>query len=489
MIAPAVEVVLVGSDGHVVALSPRPHVYDWFLVPQGEVTVQRRTATAVWLRLTSDRGVGRRGKHGEELPDLPVGDLPIATLNPNTGELEVVSISLPPPLPLASDDVDAMWAALNALPPASRRWVRRRALWDDAALQARWSDFELFVASLPDLLALARHLVTRWPQREHQETYWRPVELAGGREDGLATLRRPGSGTGLRTARGLIPERSLRRRGGTSPWELGAVALLAAEIARRVRLEAGAPAPSVLAPLDAVASVARPRSRHTDPPPSAWPPALRGFHDAALDVLATVIAAGHGEQRAPLCHLWALYEGWVSSQVVEAVTRCKGRPPDVAPRLHRIHRGGAAWLARWQDDLEVVDVWCQLDIGSQDEPLCDDPAFTVRSVTSTLIPDALVAIRRSDEERIVVIDAKFRSDRLDRDDAATAASKYHWGLRPARNGRPVRVSEVVLVTSGTPLQPYDPAISRISVQRAIPHLAASPGIDLAKHLDRSAPNG
>jgi hypothetical protein len=484
LIKPSVEVVLVGGDGEIFPISPRPHVYDWFLVPQGEVTVDRRTATGVWLRLTSDRGIGRTGRHGEELPDVPVGDLPIATLNPNTGELELVSISLPPPPPLTSGDVDAMWGALSSLPSASRRWVRRRALWEDAALQTRWSEFELFVASLPDLLAIARHLVTRWPQREHRETYWRPVELAGGREDGLATLRRLGQRSGVCTSQGPLPERSLRRRGSTVPWELAAVALLAAEVSRRVQLEADSSGPTVMAPLDAVASVARPRVRRSDPSPSSWPPALRGFHDAALDVLATVIAASHGEQRAPLCHLWALYEGWVSSQVVQAVAYHKGRPPDVEPQVQRIHRGGAAWVARWRDDVEVIDVWGQLNIESSGEPLCDDPAFTVRSVTSTLIPDALVAIRRAHEERIVVIDAKFRSDRLDRDDAATGASKYHWGLRAAQNGHPVKLSEVVLVTSGKAIQPYDPTASRISVQRAVPHLTAPllPGIDLSAHL-------
>lgn len=483
MIAPAVEVELVGPDGNLVPVSPTPRVYDSFLVPQGEVTVERRTATAVRLVLTSDRGVGRTGTHGEELPDVPVGALPIATLNPNSGALEIVSIPLPPPPPITGGDVEAMWHALGSLPTATRRWVRRRALWENATLQTRWSEFELFVASLPELVAIAKHLITRWPQQEDHDTAWRPVELAGGREDVVATIRRLGPQGGTRTPQGLIPERSVRRRGSTRPWELAAVSLMAAEVSRRVRGEAHTADRSVLAPLDAVAAAARPRTRQRDPAPSSWPAPLRGFHDAALDVLAAVTAASHGKREAPLCHLWTLYEAWVSAQAVEAVALYKGRPPDLGPQLHRVHRGGAAWLARWHDDADVIDVWGQLDIGRKDEPLCGDPAFTIRSVTSTLIPDALVAVRRAHQQRIVAIDAKFRSDRLDPDDAATGASKYHWGLRPARNGQPIGLAEVVLATSGRAVQPYDPGASRITVQRAIPHLtAALPGLDLAAHL-------
>jgi len=479
LITPAVEVELVGADGGVVPITPRPRLFDWFLVPQGEVTVERRTATSVRLALTSERGIGRQGKHGEELPDVPVGSLPIATFNPNTGALETVSIPLPAPDPATDADIDVMWAAHAALPSATRRWVRRRALWNNVAAETRWSDLELFVPSLPELVGIARHLLTRWPQAEDQEVYWRDVELPGGHEDAVASLRRAGNIGGLRTPKGLIPERSLRRRGSGTPWELAAVAVIAAEVARRLRLEAGPGNSLLLAPLDEVAAVARPRTRRPDPPPSSWPPPLRHFYDTALDVLAASAAAAQGHGTAPLCHLWMLYEGWVASEVLAAVQQSKGRPPDLGPKLHRVHRGGAAWFARWRDADEVVDVWGQLDIGRTPESLCDDTGFTVRSVTSTLIPDSLVAIRRADASRVIAVDAKFRTDRLDPDDAAATGSKYHWGLRPVRNGTPVDLVKVLLVTSGTPIQPYDLAASRIEVHHALPHTKT---LDLIPHL-------
>lgn len=476
MIERSVEIELIGSDGVPIAMDSKPRVFEWFIVPEGEVTVEHRSPGRVRLRLTSEKGIGRRGSYGEELPDLPIGSLPIATLNPNTGLLETVFIKIPPPSPLGDADIDEMWSALKALPAPARRWVRRRALWTESAPQRRPSDFDLFVASLPDLVEFGHHLLSRWPQRESVDTYWRSIELAGGREDSRATLRSAGRLPTRRGALGQIPVKTIRTRADTVPWQLTSVAILAGEVARRVRLEAGAGHEHLVRPLEGVAERSRSSRRVLDPPASSWPASLRMFHNAALDVLAAMTADGHGADRAPLCHLWLLYEAWVSTRVLEHVTSLKGRQPDEQPTLIRTHRGGAAWRASWLGSNEVVEVWGQLDIGARPQTLCDDPNFTIRSLTSVLIPDVLVASRSSEGYRVSVVDAKFRTGAMEAEDAATSASKYHWGLRPELSGNPLGISHVLLATTGEPCKLFDPVMSRITVSTLLPSAGAPAGV-------------
>ena len=124
-----------------------------------------------------------------------------------------------------------------------------------------------------------------------------------------------------------------------------------------------------------------------------------------------------------------------------------------------------------------------MDVSGVEQQLCNDPDLTIRSVTSTLIPDVLVAVRRANESRLVIVDAKMRTNQLDPNDAAAAASKYHWGLRARRFGQPIGINEVILATSGTTTPVFDPTAARINVHRVVPHLvAAQPALPIGSYL-------
>ena len=441
-----------------------------YLMPLGIVEVLSESEDTVSLRLRPERGIARVDEDGEPLPDVPVGAIPILTRNTTTGEFTVVELVLPPPPAFPPGGVDEMWQAVCALPSPVPASIRHQGLWA-AEAAGKWSEEDVFVASLPWLLAEARHLVHRWPQREALETYWRSVELPGGREDVMRTLRAPHVPVAVLAGR-AVPTRSLRWRASTEPWTVEAVEVLAREVGRRVReirtAEAGLD--EMLAPLAGVEALARRRDRRTDPPPSSWPWPLRRFHDAALDVLLDVSAAGAGSERAPLCHLWRLYEGWVSHELFAFLGADLGAPA-VEPTFSGFNSvGGATWWSRWRGDGTVVDLWSQPEIDDRGFVPCDDPGLAVISVSSSLIPDALVAVRRHGDLTLIVFDAKHTGERqMTPGEVTRAVSKYLWGIRAAADpSAPGALRRVVLVSSGSPGYVFDAGRARIHGLSAVP---------------------
>ena len=83
---------------------------------------------------------------------------------------------------------------------------------------------------------------------------------------------------------------------------------------------------------------------------------------------------------------------------------------------------------------------------------------TIRSVSSKLIPDGLVAIKTATQRTVYVIDAKHRSARvMDPGDITGSASKYEAGLRvrdPA--GVEKRIEHALMVTSAQPGSLFEP---------------------------------
>ncbi|AXH95509.1 hypothetical protein DV701_04615 [Ornithinimicrobium avium] len=96
---------------------------------------------------------------------------------------------------------------------------------------------------------------------------------------------------------------------------------------------------------------------------------------------------------------------------------------------------------------------------------------SIRSLTSTLVPDVGVFLMTDHEQRMVVVDAKRRSALTMRaDDVAEASSKYVWGLRvsPPSDGAPrLAVDRVVLASTAQTPEMYSDH-SRIEGSTVVP---------------------
>ena len=468
MTPPPVLIELLDSDGAGVLSSVRVHKS--YLLPEGELEVVGRFADRVRLRLTQQRGPGRTDAEGRQLPDVPVGSVPVVTRNPDTDELYVEELRIPSPAPFSDGAIDRMWNSAQRLPEPVQNYVRRRGLWSAKAAGVQ-SASDLFAPSLPKLVSAARHLVRHWPQSESWDVYWRPVELAGGLEDARGTMRHLGQVPVALVGGRHIPTRTLRRRADLTPWRIGAVSVVATEVAYRVRMQGGSYAEELVAPLQAVADLARPRIRGPDPSPASWPGQMRLFHTAALEVLASVSAAGIGTDRAPLCHLWVLYEAWISESLLQLMESELG-PPVVPPTVTGGGRHGPVWFSRWKRGLQTIELWSQPSIGGSGRAFCGNPDFEVGSVTAGLIPDNVVAVDGPGGRTLVLIDAKHRGNEvMDASDAAEAASKYLWGLRAVGPlAMPAPRMEVVLVSSGPPATLFSPEEARTTTVQAVPEV-------------------
>jgi hypothetical protein len=468
LIQPSVNVTLVDQDGLELALPEPRRLYEWYVIPTQEVEVLEARPGSVKLGLIGDRGPGRTGPSGVELPDVPVGSLPIVTLNPNTGNIEIVPLSLPVPEPFDQVGIDEMWRSVVDLPEAVRSGVRRRALWEGVTADREYSDFELSVPSLPKVFELSKSLLHRWPQRESSENYWRPIEIAGGREDAHGTIRRLDRAGAVAIGNRVMPRRSLRRRASTEDWQLPSLAAVVTELVRRIKAEPGLADASGAGTLllEEVAALSSSRATGSEPLPSSWPWGLRTLYDLALEALAFSTPAGVGPTMAPLCHLWRLYEAWVSTQVINWVAGIRGRSPDIGPG---VAAPGNAWKAMWRDDNVVTEVWGQLQVSGNPIELGDDPTLSIRSVTSQLVPDILVVVATPQSATLIAFDAKRTSSlRLLPDEATTTASKYHWGLRATHANADVYLDKVVLVTCASPPTFFDNAKARTISVRARP---------------------
>jgi len=199
--------------------------------------------------------------------------------------------------------------------------------------------------------------------------------------------------------------------------------------------------------------------RSVDPPPSSWPSSLRNLLDAVIAFMFGRSAEAGGTARAPLCHMWELYENWIAMRAQDVLTNLLGAPTTPPKVLYRNSQGGQVWTAEWSFDGRSVAMWSQPEFRAKEK--AGQPA--VVSCTSALIPDFVVRLEGGGSEFHVVLDAKYRgADALSQGDVGAEGSKYLWGLRPAAEPDASAVDQVVLVSTGRPASAIDPSRARVS---------------------------
>ena len=442
-----------------------------YLLPIGEVIVTRSTPEEVHLQLARGGGAFRSDDAGERWADVPVGAIPILCWDPTLTGYRIQELPIPPPHPFSQADIDQMWADTCRLPSPVPNSVRRDGL------SATGIAFEGPVNPMSVLTVvtnLATRLVRRWPIRESTTLGWRPIDLPGGREDVRGTISQLSrAGIALIDEEVLVPARSLRRRSDGIPWRLTSLAQALREVDRLVkhaasdgRITGSANViRSLLEPIERARTITSVKTRtFTDPAPSSWPPPLRTLYELSLVFIAGVSAQGAGTERAPLCHLWALYESWVSACVLQAIEHIVGAPPLRPPEVVGVNSvGGPVWRAQWEKPMRI-ELWSQGEIASGSTNL----GVPVTSITATLIPDCTIIFRSGDRSTITVVDAKLRRDTLTAGDAAQQASKYLWGARRSANPEQSALNEVVLVSPSQVANMYSPDLARVEGVTATP---------------------
>lgn len=391
---------------------------------------------------------------GLGITDTLAGAVPL--LHFADGRLQVSYLEIPPPLPLTFDSLSSMWhEVVDAAVP----------LPGGVAAQGRLLPGVTLTGShlLPDVLdrahAAARGLLARWPRNETTTNIWRGIELAGGREDLVATARAARNVPGFFDSSGRqLPTRTMRRTRSDEPWtsrRLRHVAQrLAAVVAAAMVAGPDEAGNALLKPFHAVAAQALPNSLGVDMPLSAWPPAARETYTAMIAALAVVepAASAAASVRAPLCFLWRLYESWTAVRCLTVL--------DALPSFTRIFGPavavGCEWAAQWDaGDGTTVFALAQARISGEPRSFGGVLPIAVRSISSDLRPDVLLCVVTSDGRvGMAAVDAKRLSGgAMDASMAAEAASKYVWGLRlegDVNRSASAQVSAVVLATTALP---------------------------------------
>jgi hypothetical protein len=406
-------------------------------------------------------------------PDVLVGALPLITIDAS-GDPGIEYLHLDPPAPFSPTTVEAMWSELTTSGLPIPTGVEDQGVVSTGALEGlRMVGIQPEV--LPVAHSAARSLLIKWPTVESSRSILRPIEIPRGREDERATehaaARFPSLSVGADSPR---PSVSVRTIADDRPWASDSLRHAAAQVVRRLQ-QIDPPVPQQL--VEPFARVARAGTGRAvaDPPVSSWP-------KAGLDcwLLMRACLAGSAfdpAQRfpAPICHLWRLYEAWLAVRVLAALAA----DPRVALRpTQPASAGGADWVQELDGPHGRILVAAQPRIDGDGFACRSLKGINLCSVSSTLIPDLLIAVERPDSGwKIFVYDAKKRTNAMDARDIAEAASKYAWGLRWQGQDLLVAVSRVTILATVSAGSMFHER-SLIEARRVLP----APGVDAVLDL-------
>lgn len=452
---------------HGALLASRELAGPLLVVPPGTTAV-RRTPRRTVIEPTWTRS---------DLPDLLVGSVPLVWFEPRGRTVELSFLEVPPPPPFASKDVEEMWRRLLSSDLPLLRSAHVQGLSGGAAEAG--SD-PLSIHQLPAAIAACRRMLQRWPGDERREVVWRPADMRGGREDLRLTEARAGRRGGVVLDDLPLPDRIARRQRGSLAWQSRRLA--AACLALTEKLVEVAPddrSPLLTEPFEAVA--ARALTNQPDVPTSSWPLAARSAYKAVLGAYVGLAVAADGAAHVPLADLWRIYEAWVALQILAALEGAFGPPATVSV--------GPPWTGEWVVSGCFLRLHLQREIGSSGDPASTGHPDGIRSVSSDLRPDALVAVwLPGGGQTVICFDAKRRTagTKMDPAEVASAASKYLWGIRTAADPGEFPVSSTVVVSSAPVAEMHDAAASRISAHFLLPSIGGESFASLVQSTVRSA---
>jgi hypothetical protein len=155
---------------------------------------------------------------------------------------------------------------------------------------------------------------------------------------------------------------------------------------------------------------------------SAHPEYARAY-GLAWKVLRTGVESGDALDMIPMSPTWEIYERWCFLQVARALERLL---PDVVWKAKQGSSVDAFRLTGSHGDAKIA-VWLQARFPAWD--VANERGF--RSLSGERIPDIVVTLASGDVRRFLIIDAKYRSSRLNILDAMQSAHVYRdallWG--------------------------------------------------------------
>jgi hypothetical protein len=408
------------------------------------VLIPRDTAT------TQDRRIGE-----SEAPDVLVGSIPLIHLDNNGIHPVLTYLDIPPPSPFHVRDIEAMWQKIRLSGCPIPRSVTLQGQYAPGRAHTIHIN-QITVDYLDYAHQQCRQLLSRWPTIETQEVVLRNIELRGGREDFLMTERRLGSLPILMTQKGRhIPQRTFRRRAKDASWHSQLLREAASAVHDTVRSRINeqltlTEVDKIVAPFASVARLATPSLTLVDPPLSTWPLNARRCYESLLATMAALKVEDNGKIPAPLCHLWRLYEAWIAVLCLEAVIHFLGfLPPDDSSRFVK----GCEWITQWRlhNGCAVV-LLAQPHISKNGLGSSLQSIVPIKSITSDLVPDVLLAITSDYEIQLLIVDAKKRSQltSMDPREVAETASKYLWGIRSLEQSEIFPVRSTIIASTMQP---------------------------------------
>jgi hypothetical protein len=149
---------------------------------------------------------------------------------------------------------------------------------------------------------------------------------------------------------------------------------------------------------------------------------------------------------------------------------------------------GSEWVAHWRlGQGNEVKLLAHPQIGKLSSTWSTPPMDVIRSISSDLVPDAVIAVTTSLGTRLILVDAKERlvSTPMDAMEVAEAASKYIWGIRYSDSSISDLPIISAIIVSSMPAGQMHSSESRIAAVQCLPSWTTEFGDVLESLLSKS----